>query len=233
MLRIARIISVALFVTMISASNLLLGQVIKENRKVGSFVSIEVGGAFHVVLIQGDKYSVVVEADEDIIERIETEVRGDELRITQLGKINDPGVLKVYVEFKDLERLDISGAAEVESRELIKGRDLEVLVSGAGNVNLSYQGGSFEADISGAGNLNVEGKVNDQRVKISGAGNYHAYDLQCQNLEIKTTGAGNARVSASKKIKAYARGAGNISYRGDPEQVYADASGAGNIFRNP
>ena len=214
MLRIARIISVALFVTMMSGSNLLLGQVIKENRAVGSFASIEVGGAFHVVLIQGDKYSVVVEADEDIIERIETEVRGNELRITQLGKINDPGVLKVYVEFKDLERLDISGAAEVESRELIKGRDLEVLVSGAGNVNLSYQGGSFEAD-------------------ISGAGNYHAYDLPCQNLEIKTTGVGNARVLASKKIKAYARGAGNISYRGDPEQVYADASGAGNIFRNP
>lgn len=230
MIRIERIIPVALLITLVSASNLLRGQVIKENREVGSFVSIDVGGAFDVMLKQSDKYSVVVEADKDIIERIETEVRGDELRITQSGNINNPGVLKVYVEFIDLRRLEISGAAEVESQELIKGQDLEIRVSGAGNVHLSYEGESFQADISGAGNLQIEGQVRDQQVQISGAGNYNAFDFLCEDLKIETTGAGNAKVTASKKIEAYARGAGNISYQGDPERVHADASGAGNIF---
>ena len=112
---------------------------------------------------------------------------------------------------------------------MIKGQNLEVRVSGAGNVDLLYEGESLDADISGAGNLHVEGRVDDQRVEISGAGSYHAYELQCQNLHIESTGAGNAKVSVSKKIEGYARGAGNITYRGDPDRVYVDTSGAGSI----
>jgi len=137
----------------------------------------------------------------------------------------------VYVEFKDLTGLRISGAAEVESREVVRGQDLELRMSGAGHLDLLYEGESLDVNMSGASNLTIEGKVEKQKVRISGAGNYHAYELECRELYVQSSGAGNAKVSVSDKLEAYAHGAGNISYRGDPERVYEDASGAGNISR--
>ena len=52
------------------------GNVVKEERKVSSFNAIEVSGAFDVELVQGTAIAVTVEADDNLMDLIRTEVRG-------------------------------------------------------------------------------------------------------------------------------------------------------------
>jgi len=50
------------------------GNVIRQERKVSSFNGIEVSGVFHVDLTQGTTNSVIVEADDNLMDIIRTEV---------------------------------------------------------------------------------------------------------------------------------------------------------------
>ena len=60
------------------------GVVTKETRDLKNFTGVKTGTSIDIYLTQGNKFEVVVEADDNIIEHIVTEV--------------DDGVLKVYFD---------------------------------------------------------------------------------------------------------------------------------------
>ena len=208
-----------------------IGQRIKDNRPVDEFSLIKIQSAFNVFLTQGDSYSVVVEAPEELMDKVITEVRGNGLKVYSRGNINNSGRIHVYIEFKDLEELDISGASNVEGETLIKAEILDLKVGGAGNTYLDLEVDRLTTDVSGAGNVELNGKARSHNVKISGAGNFRAYGFKCDKLLIESNGAAHVKVYAVNEIEAYAKGASSITYKGNPEKVMVNSSGAGDIKR--
>ena len=87
-----------------------------QERILEPFSGIKVGGAFNIVLDQNGEHSVTIEAEEDIISRIRTEVKGDILHIDMKWDWSwrDPEVT-VYVYLDELESLDLSGASNVKA----------------------------------------------------------------------------------------------------------------------
>ncbi|MEL6194478.1 MAG: DUF2807 domain-containing protein, partial [Bacteroidota bacterium] len=53
------------------------GEVVRQNRNIDGFEAVAVGGAFNVYISQGSDYKVTVEADENLLDHISTEVRDD------------------------------------------------------------------------------------------------------------------------------------------------------------
>ena len=96
------------------------GNVVKQERDVSSFSGIEVGGAFRVYLTQGSSEKLVVEADENLLEVIETEVKGSTLKIRTTEDIRDSKELNIYITFKNLEEPDISGACQMTGENKFK-----------------------------------------------------------------------------------------------------------------
>ena len=88
--------------------------VIKETREVGSFTGIRVGGAFDISVKQTGKCSVVIEADDEIIKYVTTEVVNGTLKIgmkkSKPSCWNKVNTLKAYITVVDLESVDLSGA---------------------------------------------------------------------------------------------------------------------------
>ncbi|MCZ6521205.1 MAG: DUF2807 domain-containing protein [Bacteroidetes bacterium] len=202
---------------------------VQVEREVQNFTMINIGGAFNVFLTQGNSHSVVVEAPEDLMDMVITEVRGKELKVYNRRNINNSGRIHVYIEFRELEELDISGASNVEGETLIKAETLDLKVSGAGNTYLDLEVDRLTTDVSGAGNVELNGKAGSHNLKISGAGNFVAYGFKCDKLSIEANGAAHAKVYAVNEIEAYAKGASSIIYKGNPEKVMVNSSGAGDI----
>ena len=202
---------------------------VQEEREVQDFTMINIGGAFNVFLTQGNSHSVVVEAPEDLMDMVITEVRGKELKVYNRRNINNSGRIHVYIEFRELKELDISGASNVEGETVIKAETFELKVSGAGNTYLDLEVDRLTTDVSGAGNVELNGKAGSHNVKISGAGNFVAYGFKCDKLSIEANGAAHAKVYAVNEIEAYAKGASSITYKGNPEKVMVNSSGAGDI----
>lgn len=202
---------------------------VKEERNIANFTKLDIGGAFEVILSQGDQAKLVVEAEADELKDIKTEVNGSTLKIYTESKWNPRyHEMKIYVTFTKLESVDFSGAVDVESTGTLSFTDLELNVSGAAEINISLTANKLDAEFSGASEIDLTGKATTGRFELSGASDFDAEDLEFQDLSVEVSGASDARVWATGTLNINASGASNIRYKGNPK-ISLDESGASSV----
>jgi hypothetical protein len=210
------------------------GDLTTQTRQVSSFTGLRVGGAFDVVLKQGDSYGVVVQADADIIDYITTEVKDGILHIGMKEHhqeiFHNNSILKVTVTYKEITSLDLSGASEVKTENRLNGTDLSIESSGASEVKLDMAVQNLEMTLSGASKLNLTGTAAQGKIDASGASEVNAAELAITNLSIYGSGAIDAKVNVSGTLKANVSGACTVKYLGNPS-VDVRSSGASTIKR--
>lgn len=205
------------------------GNVLKETRKVNTFDAIEVSGAFDVVLKQGLTEEVIVEADANLLPIIRTDVVGGTLKIETTKPVQHVTLMKVYVTVKDLKRIDVSGAVDIHTDGRITVPELSLDASGASDSQLNIEVQKLRLDCSGASKMKFTGSASEVSMDLSGATDIFAYDLLAETYDIDISGAGNAQINVSKRIRAEISGAGNVKYKGSPSEVDQRVSGAGTI----
>ncbi len=205
------------------------GNVVKQERSVGPFSGIEVGGAFKVFLTQGSAEALVVEADENLLQYIDTDVRGNTLTIKNTKEINNPKALNVYVTFKDLNELDISGACHLVADDKLKFDNLELECSGASEVNLKMSAEKLSLDCSGASQMELYGVAGSMDLDVSGASHLDASELEVKTCEADVSGASHAKIFVSDELSADVSGAASLKYKGDAVLKDHDVSGAGSL----
>ena len=196
-----------------------------------AFEELRVGGAFEIILKKGSSNSALLEMDDNILELIETSVSGKTLKISTKSGYNlqNSTQLKITLTYSSLSHIDISGACNLKSEDIIESNDFICEISGAGKISLKVKSQRFTADISGAGSLEIEGESDFQRLDLSGASSYKAYDFNSAECVVHASGASSARVNVSKKLDAHASGASSIRYKGKPESKDFHKSGAASI----
>jgi len=205
------------------------GNFIKEDRQVSGFTKLEIGGASKVYLMQGDQEKLVIEADDDEISEIITEVNGNKLKIsTKSGWGRSFHEMTIYLTFKDLEYIDFSGAVEVVSENALSFNDLAMDISGAADLNLEFTADRFEAEFSGASEVDFRGSCKSGYIELSGASDFDASEMEFVDLTVEVSGASDARVWASGTLNIDASGASSIRYKGSPK-ISIDESGASSV----
>ena len=103
-------------------------------------------------------------------------------------------------------------------------------VSGAGELNVDgVLGQQLDLSISGAGDVKASGQVRNVSTKISGAGSADLQQLVTETSEVKISGAGHADVFATESVSARVSGAGSVNCYGNPADVRRHVSGAGKV----
>jgi hypothetical protein len=204
------------------------GNVVKETRDISSFDAISVGGAFNVILTQGNIESLVVEADENLQPIIKTRVSGNTLRITTEENIRNSKALNLYINFRELDDIDISGACNLEATNKLTFSKLNIDASGASEMDLDFSAESLTCDLSGASEIKLAGEVKDCKIESSGASEISAYDLVTENMELRASGASEAKLHATETLKVRGSGASSVRYMGNPK-VDSNVSGAGSV----
>lgn len=213
-------------------------RVTAEAPPVGPFTAVALNGFAELVLVQGDREAVTIEASPRASARIRVRSAGGRLSIDAAEDRpwwaflagGGPRPPRITVHFRTLEVLDVAGAVKVTAASIDAGR-LKIDASGAATVKvdaLSAQSLRFSG--SGAVKAEFAGALVDQAISIAGAGDYRAAGLASQSARIAVSGAGRAVVSVAKELDAEISGAGSIEYLGDPV-VRDRISGAGRISR--
>ncbi len=204
------------------------GNVQKQTREISRFDAIKISGAFEVFLTQGQGESLVIEADENLLPIIRTEVRGGTLIIKSEENIRNAKEMNVFISFQTLEDLDLSGAVEVESQNALNLDNLKIDGSGACEIMLDLTVKSMICEFSGASELELKGSAGTCVIDVSGAAEVDAYEFEVAEMEIEIGGAGDARVFVTQELEARVMGAGSIRYKGDPKIIFHE-SGSGSI----
>lgn len=206
------------------------GHVATESRAVSGFSAVELSGFGELTVTQGDSESLSIEAEDNFLPLILTEVRGNTLviRIQQFTTMNPTKPIRYDVKLKNINALTLSGAGSVQS-DGIKADRLNLTVSGAGNLDIkNAQAADLAVTSSGVGNIQLAGEITGQNVTLSGLGNYKAGDLKSKTARVNVSGAGNETLWASDSLDVNISGAGSVEYYGSPE-LTRKISGLGSV----
>ncbi len=188
------------------------GKVATDVRDLRDFKGIDVSGVFQVEITSQKDFGVEVEADDNLLPLIKTEVRGGVLHIETEGRISTDNGLKIRISAPDINDIDASGVAKVNLSS-IKTDELRIHTSGASKIK-------------------VNGEAAKLFVKVSGASNIEAADLKAVDADIDASGASSVSVFATGELLTDASGASKIRYSGSPKSVEKRSSGASSVREN-
>src|SRR3984885_12213835 len=145
-----------------------------EDRHLSGFNALALAGSFDVYITQGSTESVKVEAPDNIIDHIITEVDNGVLKIYNK---NDNGFhlddlfgnhkkIAVYVTAKDLNSIGVSGSGDVFFKEGIHTTSLKLRVSGSGDLYGKVDVKNLESGISGSGDVKLSGHAENSAVSV-------------------------------------------------------------------
>lgn len=210
-----------------------------QDRHITGFNGIDVAGPFDVFITQGSTESVRVEAPDDVIDKIKTDVSGGMLKIYTRDKWNwgdfnifgNHKKMVVYITAKALNSILLTGSGDVKLRNTITAKSLKIRVSGSGDIDGSISTDELEAGISGSGDVKLSGRARNSRVSVTGSGDYRAADLITSNTTVNVTGSGDASVHVNDRLEAMVTGSGDVRYTGTVKSISSSKTGSGDIHR--
>ena len=208
------------------------GHVVSETRQVNGFRALEVSYPAQVIVRQSSQESLDIEAEDNLLPGLKTEVDNGVLRIfykIATGKrVHATKPVKIRIVANDLREIAFTSAGELLV-EAFKTDALDVALSGAGNLHLNdVQLNGLQVNLSGAGSVMTSGRADSLHINISGFGDFKGTDLHGRDTDINISGAGSATVWADRALTANISGAGSINYYGSAS-VTKQISGAGRV----
>jgi len=208
------------------------GNIISEARKVSGFDSISVDYPARIFISQGKTESLKIEADDNVLPGLRTEVKDNELRIYYKKdgekRINPTKAIVITITVKELKAVDFSSAGEL-TLDGLNSDALDISISGAGDIDLNdIAVKELDINLSGAGSMTASGTADDLSLDISGFGDFNGKELQSKTSSVNISGAGGASVWAEDELDATISGAGSVNYYGSAS-VTKNINGVGSI----
>ncbi len=207
------------------------GTIVSETRNVGPITSIEIIGAMQARVSPGETPSLQIEADDNILPLIKTEVRNGRLvaRVEFQGSINPSKPIALTVTTPTLNGIAAHGASKIDATAT-PGEQFAIEVSGASEVRVdAIDVSTLVVDISGAGKAQVSGQANTVTLSNSGASNLDATQLKSESAKVNLSGASTAEVVVSSSITGDLSGASRLRVHGNPAKRDLETSGASNL----
>lgn len=204
------------------------GKVVFQNRDLKGYNSISISGAYDIYLKKGETESFVVEADENLLKVIKTEISGTTLQVYNSENIIRSKDLKLIITNPQLSSMDFSGAIELTTDTGLVFKDLHINISGIGRIDMNLKADNLTASTSGGADITFRGKAQKFNGIITGTGNIDAENLEALESSIEISGLGKAKLNVSKKLDVNISGFGKVDYKGNPT-INQVISGAGKV----
>jgi hypothetical protein len=207
------------------------GEVKEKVRAVAEFHGVRVTSGMNVHLIQGDQQKVVVAADANLHELIETKVEDGILEIKALANIWHAKEKNVFVTSPDLSEITGTAGSNIFTDNQLKAGKIQIKGSAGSNLHISINGKNMEVSASSGSNIYIDGSTEELIIKSSSGANIKAGELLAGKCDAKASSGGNLWINTSKELTADASSGGNVFYSGSPEIISSDASTGGNIIK--
>jgi hypothetical protein len=206
------------------------GNAVTENREVSGFDSVSHTGIGRVIITQGDKGSLTIEADDNLMEYITSEVKSGtlELGFAENVRFESTSSITFTVGAKDIVELSSTGTGSIEIDEL--GADnLNISTSGTGSVSIgSLTTTDLVVNAKGTGDIKLAGNVESQEITRVGTGDYDAADLESKTAKVEATGTGSVVIWVLDALDVEITGTSEVSYYGSPD-VTQKVTGNGSL----
>ena len=200
---------------------------ISREFEINDFDSVEISNAFKATIVQSDQYRVSVTIDDNLLEHLVVEKRGETLHVgLKRGTSVRNATLEASISLPEMSKVEASGASAVAISDFTVSGDLDVKASGASSVLGRLVATVARLDLSGASRAELAGTANDTSIEASGASSARMEDFTVTNAAVSLSGASSADLNITGKLeKADLSGASTLKFTGNP--VVGDVSTSG------
>lgn len=169
-----------------------------------------------VFLTQGNEQKVVVEAEENILELINLDVKNRQWEIKFDKWVDEYDDIRIHITVPDLRKVVLSGSGLIKTENTFLVDEIQLRVHGSGKLVFDTEADRVDTHLAGNGNIELMGATDYLDSWIGGKGNLKAFDMLAKNAEITINGSGNAEVRVENFLKATIIGSGDVYYKGNP-----------------
>ncbi len=181
-----------------------------EQRELASFKAIETTGAYELEVTCQAPARLEIEADDNFLPLIQTDVRDGVLYVKSEKKLDTRKPILLRISLPSLERVKSTGAGKFHVTNI--------------------KSDKFAIDSTGASAVTATGETQTVDIRSTGAGKVDATALRAKKAEVHSSGIASIDVNASDELDVNVSGAGRVTYSGDPK-VTKSVSGAGVVSK--
>jgi len=167
-----------------------------QARQVAPFTSIETEGAFNIDVVCGKALRVEVEADDNLLPLITTEVSGNKLIVKPSRGYSSDEAPNIKISVPNIDALSANGASKVQ-------------ISGVDNDKIQLYA-------NGAPQITASGTTKMIGVDVNGAAKIDAHTLRADHAVVDSKGVSKVDLGISNQLDVTVSGPSSVTYRGDP-----------------
>jgi len=205
------------------------GNVVTEEREVGNFNAVRGAAGIDVFLTEGTENKVVVEADENLMEIIETRVDGNTLKISSTKSIGRSKSKKVHVTYTQLESIEASSGADVIGNSVVRSETLSLDSSSGADLEVEIFANEVYISCSSGADVKVSGTASKLTADASSGSDIKARQLEVVSCKADVSSGADISVYVKESLKATASSGGDIKYYGNPSDVSVADGVSGNV----
>ncbi len=191
------------------------GEVTRDQREITEeFTAVSASEGLDVYVTQGDNFEITVEADENIIDLIGTDMTDGKLKIHAIENIGR-ATKKIYVSLPHITSLKSSSGADLLVQNPVKADKISLDASSGSDLEIELTADEISADTSSGADIKISGEANLFYANASSGSNIKARDLRVNTCHADASSGADISVNVSESLVADASSGADISYTGE------------------
>lgn len=207
------------------------GKTISEERVLNDFTELEVRSNFNIILIKDDVNKATIEAGENLMPLIKTEVNEGKLILKNSNLCNwsrsYSKKINITLRVKSIEKIIVKEICDISNSDSIKTENFKIEVGQnvVSFIDITVHCNNFSfIQHSGTGTYNFRGIADSSYYYMKGTGYIFSNNLYAKTAYVVNKSTGDIHVNASKRINVEYTGSGDVYYSGNPTEVLFDQS---------
>lgn len=172
------------------------GKRVTQKRDVASFTSISAEGAFDIEVVCQKTLGIEIEADDNLIPLITTEVSNNVLTVKPKSNYSASDAPKIKISVPNIETFAADGAGTIQ-------------ISGVNNDKL-------QINVDGAPTLTASGTTKMVGIDANGAAKIDTHNLRAAHAVVDSKGVSKVDLGVSTQLDVTVSGPSHVTYSGDP-----------------
>jgi hypothetical protein len=241
MITIARFIAIAIVGLLLTSCNFDLnfdsgrvgnGNVVSEERDADEvFTKIKATEGIDVYITQSGTASIEVEADENVISLIATDINNGVLTIHAKENIGRVKAKKVYVSIPSIDKIVATSGADVYGTDVLVADNIEVKSTSGADIKIEVRADFVSCSTSSGADIKISGTADSLEASASSGSDIEAKNLQVKTCNASVSSGADITLYATDKLVANSSSGGDIHYYGNPESVSKNKSVSGGVYK--
>lgn len=206
------------------------GNVVSKKRKISNdFVRINASRGLDIYITKSKNISLEVEADENLHELIETEVKNGTLYITASKNIIMASAKKIHISADNINEIKVNSGAEVYSENTFSSERLVLSVSSGAHAKMELKVDDLTCKSSSGAGMELWGEANTLAASSSSGSNISAYELKAKECKADASSGSDIKLHVTHRFQGSASSGAGIKFKGNPENISKNDNSGGSV----